>query len=41
MNKKLLTVALAGVLPLSACSTYNDPYYGQNADVRRGASTLR
>ena len=39
MKKVILAAAMASVLPLSACSTYgNDPYYGQNADVRRGAT---
>ena len=37
MKKVILAAAMASVLPLSACSTYGDPY-GQNADVRRGAT---
>jgi uncharacterized protein YcfJ len=39
MKKFILTAAVASVLPLSACSTYNDPYYGSNNDQARRAAT--
>ena len=36
--KKLILAAAATTLSLSACATYNDPYYGANDQTRRAAT---
>ncbi|HET9355576.1 MAG TPA: YMGG-like glycine zipper-containing protein [Sphingomicrobium sp.] len=38
MKKAILAAAVASVLPLSACSTYNDPYGNNNDGARRAAT---
>lgn len=38
MNKFILTVAVASILPLSACSTYNDPYRTNSSQGGRVAT---
>ena len=38
MKKIILTSVAATMLPLSACATYNDPYYGNNDQARRAAT---
>ena len=38
MKKIILTSVAATMLPLSACATYNDPYYGNNEQARRAAT---
>ena len=37
MKKTILAAAIASVLPLAACSTYNDPY-ASNDGTRRAAT---
>lgn len=40
MKKIILSTVAMSMLPLSACATYNDPYYGNrdNTQVRRAAT---
>jgi uncharacterized protein YcfJ len=38
MKKMILTAAVASILPLSACSTYNDPYRTQSTQASRAAT---
>jgi uncharacterized protein YcfJ len=38
MKKFILAASAAALLPLSACSTYNDPYAQNNDQARRAAT---